>query len=322
MPIAGEADTGDADGVAIGIGKLAAADGLTVEGGRLGGAAESGGARKIAAAMSPSVATAPATTPAISHFTRACSRRSNYYTARGMNEYMEQPPADPIEGSEGPLEAGAEPPARRGSRRVIGPFTIRHLLVANTVIAIFLVVLFAVTQPLGASNPTSQTDPGATFYRISAETQGLEIGQRAPDLVGTGDNGQQIRLMDLDGHPLSMADLKGHPVWINFWATWCPPCQRETPVLRAAYEAHRADGLILIGIDVQEEASGVRDYVTKYGLTYTVGVDVTGAIFRTYRAFGLPTHYFIDRNGIIRDRVFGPVDQAGVEKKLAEILGP
>jgi len=84
----------------------------------------------------------------------------------------------------------------------------------------------------------SSTEPGRS----------LEIGQRAPDLVGTGDNGQQTRLTDLDGHPLSIADLEGHPVWINFWATWCPPCQKEKPDLRDAYEAHRAQGLVLVGI--------------------------------------------------------------------------
>ena len=239
-----------------------------------------------------------------------------------MSEDPEPPTADPIEASEDSLELGGEPPARRGSRRVIGPFTIRHLVVANTVIAVALVVLFVGTRPLGVSNPTSQADPGGTFYRIGTETQGLDVGQRAPDLVGIGDNGQQVRLTDLAGRPLSMASLEGHPVWINFWATWCPPCQRETPVLEAAYEAHRADGLILIGVDVQEEAGGVRDYVTKYGLTYTIGMDVTGAVFRAYRVFGLPTHYFIDRNGIIRDRIYGPVSQAIVDKKLAEILGP
>jgi len=236
-----------------------------------------------------------------------------------MSDHPDASPPDP---GEVPLEVASEPRPRWGSRRVIGPFTLRHLLVANTTIAIALVVLFAVTQPIGPSNSATQADPGAAFYRISAETQGLEIGQRAPDLVGTGGDGQLVRLMDLDGHPLSMADLEGHPVWINFWATWCPPCQKETPDLRAAYEAHRADGLVLVGIDVQEEDGVVRDYVTRYGLTYTIGMDVTGAVFRAYRVFGLPTHYFIDRDGIVRDRVFGPLDRVGIERKLAEITGP
>jgi len=239
-----------------------------------------------------------------------------------MSEHPDASPADPPDAGEVPLEVASEPRLRWGSRRVIGPFTLRHLVVANTVIAIVLVLLFAATQPLGPSNSPTPADPRSTFYRISAETQGLEIGQRAPDLVGTGGDGQLVRLMDLDGHPLSMADLKGHPVWINFWATWCPPCQKETPDLRAAYEAHRADGLVLVGIDVQEEDGVVRDYVTRYGLTYTIGMDVTGAVFRAYRVFGLPTHYFIDRDGIVRDRVFGPLDRPGIEQKLAEIMGP
>jgi len=185
-----------------------------------------------------------------------------------------------------------------------------------------LVILFVVTRPLGVASTGAQSDPQSTFYRVSSETQGLEIGQRAPDFVGTDDKGQPFRLADVDGHPLSMADLKGHPVWINFWATWCPPCQKETPDLRDASEAHHKDGLVLIGIDIQEEPTGVREYVTRYGMTYTIGMDVSGAVMHTYRVFGIPTHYFIDRNGIIRDRVFGPLDRAGIEQRLTEILKP
>jgi cytochrome c biogenesis protein CcmG/thiol:disulfide interchange protein DsbE len=218
-------------------------------------------------------------------------------------------------------EMAPQPPRGRGSRRIIGPFTIRHVAITNTVIAVVLIVLFVVTRPLGATGPGAQPDPQATFYRVGSETQGLDIGQRAPDFVGT-DNGQTIRLTDLDGHQLSMAELNGHPLWINFWATWCPPCQKETPVLRDAFEAHRKFGLVLVGISIQEEPAGVREYVTRYGLTYTIGMDVTGAIMHTYRVFGIPTHYFIDRDGVIRDRVFGPVDPAGIDQRLAKILKP
>ncbi|MDQ6795128.1 MAG: TlpA family protein disulfide reductase [Chloroflexota bacterium] len=241
-----------------------------------------------------------------------------------MSEYTDGEGGDPRPTPSGDsADDLVSPPRLRGwSRRVIGPFTLRHLLVANSAIAVMLLLLVSMTQSLGATNPSAQPDPQPTFYRISSETQGLELGQRAPDFTGTGDNGQEIRLADLDGHPVSIADLTGRPIWVNFWATWCPPCQRETPNLRAAYEAHRNDGVVLIAIDVQEEAGVVRDYVNRYGLTYTIGLDVTGAVFRTYRVFGLPTHYFIDRNGVIRDRVFGPLDPAGIERRLAEISKP
>lgn len=191
----------------------------------------------------------------------------------------------------------------------------------NTILVLSVVVLVVATQPLGATSSGAAVNPQATFYRLSIGGQGLDTGQVAPELVGTND-GQPVALNDLDGHPLTLASLRGHPVWINFWATWCPPCQRETPDLRAAYEAHRADGLVLIAVDVQEDPGSVRDYVNRYGLTYTIGMDVSGAIFRTYKVFGIPTHYFIDRNGVIRDRVFGPLDRAGIEQRLTKIFNP
>ncbi len=248
----------------------------------------------------------------------------SYYTPCRMTEHTERNAAD--QSATAPLDVPEElaprPPSRRRRLPVVGLFTVRHLAVVNGLIAIVLLLLFAITQPLGASDSRAPANLQASFYQLSSETRGLAIGQRAPDLVGADDHDQAIRTTDLDGHPLSIADLKGHPVWINFWATWCPPCQRETPDLRAAYAAHRKDGLVLVAIDVQEEPGVVRDYVTRYGLTYTIGLDVTGAVTRTYGVFGIPTHYFIDRDGVVRDRVFGPLDRSGMEQHLAKIIGP
>jgi cytochrome c biogenesis protein CcmG/thiol:disulfide interchange protein DsbE len=222
------------------------------------------------------------------------------------------------------LEAKPPSPSKAPApqrRLLIGPFTARQVGIANAVVIGSALVLFLVTRPLGSSDPTVASDPGATFYRISAETQGLDLGQKAPELSGD-DGGKTIQLTDLDGRPVSLASLKGHPVWINFWATWCPPCQRETPVLRDTYETHKSEGLVLIGIDVQEPADTVRPYVERYGLTQTIGLDVTGAVFRTYRIFGLPSHYFIDRDGVIRGRYFGPLTREQVETQLKVILTP
>lgn len=240
----------------------------------------------------------------------------NEYTGPAAGHVPIDPSPDVIRG-QSPV-----PETRRWSRQVIGPFTVRHLLVLNTVVAVALVILFAVSQPLGIARTGAAVAPQSTFYRVSSETQGLEIGQIAPDFVGTSDTGESVRLTDIDGHPVSMADLKGHPIWVNFWATWCPPCQHETPDLRAAYEAHRGEGLVLLAISIQEEPETVRAYVATYGLAYTIGMDVTAAVMHTYHVFGIPTHYFIDRGGVIRDRVFGPLDKAGIEQRLAEILKP
>jgi cytochrome c biogenesis protein CcmG, thiol:disulfide interchange protein DsbE len=234
-----------------------------------------------------------------------------------MSEYRDEP-VYTAEAPPDPLPA-AEPTMRKPRRTLIGPFTARQVRIVNAVALGSPLVLFVATRPLGGAGPTPAVDPGATFYQISAETQGLELGQRAPELTGD-DGGKSTQLMDLDGRAVSLAFLNGRPVWINFWATWCPPCQRETPVLRDAYQAHKADGLVLLSIDVQEDAESVRRYVATYGLTQTIGLDVTGAVFRTYRIFGLPSHYFIDRDGVIPGRYFGPLTPALVEQQLKVIL--
>ena len=191
----------------------------------------------------------------------------------------------------------------------------------TTPIGLTLVVIL-VTRPVGPDpNSNAASLPGATFYVLGAEQAGLQVGQRAPDFVGSSGD-QEVRLTGLDGKPVAISDFAGHPLWIVFWATWCPPCQRETPDLRATYEAHRAAGLEVLAISIQEPPDTVRDFVSRHGLTNRIGLDTTGAVLATYGVFGLPTHYFVDRHGVIRDRNFGPLTREQMEQRIVEISGP
>lgn len=251
-----------------------------------------------------------------------------------MNEPASPTPASPIRAYPTPASAAPSvltratpaPPApatRRSSRvnrQVVGPFTLRHLAILGSSAIGVAVILLVLTLPLGRPGPTAAPTPGSSFFRIGDATTGLQIGQVAPELAGTVD-GKPVQLTDLDGRPIRLADLRGHPTWINFWATWCPPCQQETPVLRAAYERHKAEGLSLIAISVQETTpEDVRTYANTYGLTYTVAFDGTSAVFKTYRAYGLPTHLFLDRNGVIRSIHLGPLSEVQAEQILTPLL--
>jgi thiol-disulfide isomerase/thioredoxin len=130
--------------------------------------------------------------------------------------------------------------------------------------------IWALTQPLAGSAPSPSSGPG--FYALGAETRGLGIGMEVPPL----ESDPSTSLIDLDGMPVDLAGLRGRPVWIVFWATWCPPCQSETPDLQRAWELARDEGLAMIAVDVQEPEATVRDYVTTYGLEYRVALDTTG----------------------------------------------
>jgi peroxiredoxin len=211
---------------------------------------------------------------------------------------------------------------RRVRRGLIGPFGGRQLLAGAIVILVVGVLLVIVTTPLGSVNQISPNDPQATPYLLgAAPANGLRVGEIPPELTITGPNGQPASLTDLDGRPVRLADLRGKAVWINFWASWCPPCQSETPVLRDIADRYRDRGLAVVGISVQESSpSNVAAYAAKYQLGYTIAADSTGDVFRSYRLYALPTQFFLGPEGAIRAIVPAPMSMTRAIAQVEAIL--
>jgi thiol-disulfide isomerase/thioredoxin len=199
-------------------------------------------------------------------------------------------------------------PRRRPDRRtLIGPFSARQLALALGAVVLAAIVLVAVTTPLGSTNGPIQEDPRATAFVLGTPPpEGLKAGDTAPELTVTTEDGRVLPLTDVDGKPIQLSDLRGKAVWLNFWASWCPPCQGETPVLRDLADEYASKGLVIVGVDVQETADIAREYAQTYGLRYRVGVDLRADVFHRYKVFALPTQFFIDPNGRIVDRVVRP----------------
>ena len=209
----------------------------------------------------------------------------------------------------------AKPP-RRG---LVGPFSGKQIAALLASVLAVGVVLAALNAPV-ASAPPLDPAPAATVFDVGPPTEGLQPGERAPELAGEID-GQRVELVDLDGHVIRLAEFRGRPVWINFFATWCPPCQAETPILRDVYEAHEGEGLVLLGISVQESSpEDVRRYAETYELGFPIGFDATSAVFKAYRAYGLPTQIFLDGDGVVRLVHRGPLTRADAERVLAPLL--
>lgn len=210
---------------------------------------------------------------------------------------------------------------RPARRRRVGPFSLRQVALALGAVVVTAVLLTIATAPLGSTTP-GLPNPVASAYLLGSPVPGLQVGQLAPELSGTLDDGSTFTLTDLDGKPIRLSDLRGRAVWVNFWASWCPPCQAETPTLRAMDERYRERGLTLIAVQVQETVGDGRGYAATYGLEYSIGADVSAAVFRTYRVFALPTQFFIDPAGVIRAVVNGPLDDAAASRFIEAILPP
>ncbi|MGH2464489.1 MAG: TlpA family protein disulfide reductase [Candidatus Limnocylindrales bacterium] len=210
---------------------------------------------------------------------------------------------------------------RPDKRGLIGPFSGRQLGSVALVIVIAGIILVAITTPLGSTDVSAQVNPRATAYLLGPPTVGLRPGSLAPELAGVRADGTAWQQLDVTGRPVRLAAHRGHGVWINFWASWCAPCQAETPTLRAIDQQYRSQGLDVIGISVKETtAVDVGAYARSYNLTYTIAADLTGDVFNLYGVYALPTHVFINPDGIITAVVNGPLTVAQATTYVKAIL--
>ena len=128
-------------------------------------------------------------------------------------------------------------------------------------------------------------------------------------------------LTALDGTALSPEALRGKVVLVNFWATWCLPCRVEMPLLQGMYERHRDEGLIVVGLSVDRGSQdSVRSFLRERNVTYPVAV-VGGDVERAFGGVrGYPTSMLIDRSGVVRHVVIGPLAAASFEPAVRRLL--
>ena len=127
-----------------------------------------------------------------------------------------------------------------------------------------------------------------------------------------------FELPDLSGETVSLAASAGRVRLIDFWATWCPPCRDEIPMLNELHHAYEDEGLTILAIS-DEKADVVREFADEVGMEYTNLID-PGEVSENYRVLGLPTAFLIDRDGRIVDYYMGPKSRKHLEKKIRELL--
>lgn len=122
---------------------------------------------------------------------------------------------------------------------------------------------------------------------------------------------------------ISLSELRGKPVILNVWASWCLPCRAEMPAIEKVYQSYKDVGLVVIGLNTTYQDSEVdaAAFVKEFGLTFSIVLDRDGAVSRRYLVTGLPTTFFIDREGIIRSVVVGgPMSETLIQTKVEAIL--
>jgi cytochrome c biogenesis protein CcmG, thiol:disulfide interchange protein DsbE len=134
---------------------------------------------------------------------------------------------------------------------------------------------------------------------------GLKRAQQGPILRGQAV--PPILLTTFDGPAVNTSELKGKVVVLNFWASWCKPCEGEAAALESAWQSYKPGGnVVFLGIDYVDTEPEARAYLKKFNISYTNGPDMGTKISQMFRITGVPETYIIDRNGKLAFAQIGP----------------
>jgi cytochrome c biogenesis protein CcmG/thiol:disulfide interchange protein DsbE len=132
---------------------------------------------------------------------------------------------------------------------------------------------------------------------VKSQQGSVQIGQEAPDFV----------LTTFEGNEIATAELEGKVILVNFWASWCNPCEDEAEELQTAWEMYEPTGeVVFLGVDWTDTDTEAREYMEKFGITYPSGPDYGTRISQAYRTTGVPETYIIDQDGVLSFVKKGP----------------
>jgi cytochrome c biogenesis protein CcmG, thiol:disulfide interchange protein DsbE len=176
--------------------------------------------------------------------------------------------------------------------------------VTTTVFGISAAAILALGLLAGTSSPgpASASSSGANSSTGSAPSL---IGQKAPafDLAALANPGSHV----------SLAAYAGKPVIVNFFASWCGPCRKETPLMARYYKGAQST-VRVIGIDANDSRAAALAFTRRYGVTYPVGSDPAATTAGAFGVTGLPQTFFLNARHKVVDRVYGAVTQAALAK--------
>lgn len=130
-------------------------------------------------------------------------------------------------------------------------------------------------------------------------------------------------LQTIEGHSIRLSELRGQAILINLWATWCPPCRAEMPAIQKMYEEYKDMGFVVLAINVsnQDNPTAIQPFIQEFHLSFPILLDPSGEASRLYELRSLPSSFFIDKQGMIKEIVIGgPMAEALLRTRIENVL--
>jgi len=151
-------------------------------------------------------------------------------------------------------------------------------------------------------------------------TQEGAEGDKSLEIADTGQEAPDMPMPGIEGGVVRFDSFKGKVIVLNFWATWCPPCRKEMPLLESTYKRYKDKGLVILGINYNEDRERVLKFTQEMGVTFPIILDKELNLTRKYGVLALPATFFIDKKGIIRDQYKGEIVEEIIATKVEPLL--
>ncbi|GGA21946.1 thiol-disulfide oxidoreductase ResA [Psychrobacillus lasiicapitis] len=138
-------------------------------------------------------------------------------------------------------------------------------------------------------------------------------------ILQVGDNAPDFALIDMNGEKHQLSDYKGQGVFLNFWGTWCKPCEREFPLMDKHYQDYKDQGVQILAVNIGESDFAVQKYVDRKGLTFPVLIDDNKSVMETYNINPLPTTMLVNSEGKIEKIITGEMSEEAIKGNMEQI---
>ncbi|MCL5958175.1 MAG: TlpA family protein disulfide reductase [Chloroflexi bacterium] len=139
-----------------------------------------------------------------------------------------------------------------------------------------------------------------------------------PPAVSAGREASDFSIKLFSGGTFHLTDQRGKVVLVNFWASWCPPCRDEAPVLERAWKKYKDRGVVLVGLDIWDNEADAKSFMKEFGITYPTGPDPNGETAIEYGVSGVPETWFLNREGRLVRRWIGPLNDQQITAFIEE----
>ncbi|WP_206810007.1 peroxiredoxin family protein [Paradesulfitobacterium ferrireducens] len=185
------------------------------------------------------------------------------------------------------------------------------------VVALIGLVIWGLYDVGGSKSKSPDATPNSAGVSTNTDqgqqaTVGLEKGNLAPD----------FELRTVDGKAMKLSSLRGKKVIVNFWATWCPPCRLEMPEMEKFYTKNKNEGIEILAVNLtkaEKSRADVPAFIEAYGITFPVLLDENSDVARLYKVSSIPASFIIDTQGVIREKIVGPMTYDSMEKMVGSI---